>query len=383
MTVYADAGLGDDVEEIIASAKRLQSISSYTGQDILKASNRSDHEDRYLRPLDDLFEIFKKSDTLMFPYELSIVSAIDQGLLTPDEYGYRIDGYKLAISGPPEDESLYARDAIRFHMGGDNAIEHTLNNLFSDFAGVAKYFRWNNPTEILLYNVTKDQVAAFCDAEVGDYKLTGAFVEGLLRVANAFVGNKYEDLASMICVEWASIVSAGGDLAVFRELNEALSDSKNFVDAYPSVEFEYLDSEALKEVLNYSGLPAVLEDIASDAAESLKDEGFDDEDLWDAVLDIISRLILNEPSDADEGYWRAVLDAKLKVFQKDLGGGDMREVYNLVDIVRESKAAGAAVLEVGMSLGWDSALEFLLDPAKLLIEDRISVEDSFFYDEAY
>jgi hypothetical protein len=51
--------------------------------------------------------------------------------------------------------------------------------------------------------------------------------------------------------------------------------------------------------------------------------------------------------------------------------------------VRESKAAGAAVLEVGMSLGWDSALEFLLDPAKLLIEDRISVEDSFFYDEAY
>ena len=366
MNVYADGGLGDDVEEVLASAKRLQSIGH---RKVVNLENYPDEVE-----LHNLFEFFKDSDMLMFPYELSIGAALDEGLLIPDEYDrYRIDRYRLAISGPPENESLYTRDAIRFNLGGDKAIENTLSQVLPDFAGVAKYFRWDNPTEILLYNVTGDQVAAFCDAEVDAYKLTSAFAESLLRVAKTFVGDEHEDLATMICVEWVSTVSVG-DLAVFGELNEALSDSQNFVDAYPEVEFADLYIEALKEVLTYSGLPAVLEDIAFDAAESLRDEGFDDEDNEDVVLDIVSRLIL------PEGYWRSVLDEKLKSFQEDLGGGDMREVYNLVDIVGESKAAGAAVLEVGMS--WSSSLDFLLDPDKLLEEGGISVEDSFFYDEA-
>jgi hypothetical protein len=371
--VYADGSADDEdnLAYLIENAKDLQRISSF--------SEESEDFDDDVALLNRLFTTFKKSDMLMFPYTPEIGNAVDHGVVELNEDDrYRIDRYKLAIECPA---NSYPRDAIRFDLATTPELPN-LTQLLGRYADVGKYLKSGHTRtdEVVLLGVTKDQISALCDVDVDTQGLKTLFTDSLLRIAQSSHGDDLrDDTISMICVDW--ITAAGAENSnVFEDLNEILLEPSHYEESLSDygLEWDVLDHDTLSEIKS-DCMDSAFSDLAENISEDLKSSGIEyDNDEYLGDLESLVGYLLNTLL-FDYGYWDAVLAEKFKAFEDAFGGLPVREISDLSGIVRESRNEGAYVLEVGIS--WENTLNFLLDPSRLLLQGRLSVVDSYFYDE--
>ena len=142
-SVYADGNIeGDDSPSILKSAKDLQSVSSYL---TLRQQFGEDDVDDAERLLSQLFDEYRETEMLMFPYEPNIEAIVDYDFLSTDaDYGVRrVDRYTLYLE--PVKETDYPREALRFGLSiGDNL------SLPSFMVG--RYFKYNGSNETVFFN---------------------------------------------------------------------------------------------------------------------------------------------------------------------------------------------------------------------------------------
>ena len=365
--VYADGNIeDDDISSILKSAKDLQSVSSYLtlGQQF---GEEDIDGDEWL--LSSLFNQYRESEMLMFPYEPNIEAGIDHGFFTSVGKGYgnrRLDRYSLNLE--PVKETDHPREALRFGLSiGDNLK-------LPSFIKVGRYFKYNGDNETVIFNADDVTVSLLADVDIlSDSALEGKFKEILLDIAkHKSFGQVSQSIIEMILVEWLMAAGEGED-NVFDELTEILSAGEVFRD------FRKYHGEV---DISWSDVKDILEDdldtLILGVSDSLEDWDIDLQDdyyttLPELITDILDQLIF------EYGYLEAVLASKLRAVKEAYNDLPIRYISHLSTIVSESKSSGAYVLEVGMT--WGTDLNFLLNPKKLERQRRISVGDKHFYDE--
>jgi len=365
-----------DVRSVIKNARQMQRLGSLVGEE--EEIFDLDEEERCLA---EVFESLKSSDMLMFPYEPSMDLAIDHGVVRETDHGspmYRIDRQTLEIEQP---HNLYLRDRCVFNLSSSPEIPYEVRLREGEFAGVGRYVRSVGDDEIVLLNMTRDQLCAFLDEGPGDGRLRGEFANSLAKIAKTTRESIPEDvtLIQMICLDWIHNVDT--EDSFFEKLNELLANPEYFEEhVEDGNQWSELSDDLLKEVFENTYMDSEFTDLIRDTANTLDEEGFEIdsnsryESLSDLIKDIVCALIF------ENGYWFSVLEAKMRAFQEDR---DMRvrEINDLGEIIRDSRNSGANVLELDMSFG-GSKLNILLNPDQLLSQNRIELGDQVFYDEA-
>tara|TARA_B100001057_G_scaffold151602_1_gene151570 strand:+ start:822 stop:1943 length:1122 start_codon:yes stop_codon:yes gene_type:complete len=367
-SVYADGNIeGDDSPSILKSAKDLQSVSSYL---TLRQQFGEDDVDDAERLLSQLFDEYRETEMLMFPYEPNIEAIVDYDFLSTDaDYGVRrVDRYTLYLE--PVKETDYPREALRFGLSiGDNL------SLPSFMVG--RYFKYNGSNETVFFNTDNLTVSLLADVDIlSDSALENNFKKILLDIAkHESFGQVPQDIIQMILLEWMMTAGEGED-NVFGALTEIFSNGDAFRDAYREYTWEEegdISRSDVKEILEDD-----LDTLILGISDSFEDYDFDLQDDYYTTLPELIAAILDQLI-FEYGYLEAVVASKLQAVKEAYDDLPIRYISDLSTIVSESKSSGAYVLEVGMS--WGSTLNFLLNSKQLERQRRITVGDTHLYDE--
>lgn len=379
--VYADGGeeVSASVPLIIESARNLQRLGHFydppTFADYLSGEEWIEHDEILLI---ELFERYKKSDMLLFPYELDQAAVLENGLISiDDEYGIgSVDRYTLHLELKQDD---HPREALRFGLASKDQLAGLPRGM------IGRYFKQNNDMETVILGVDEFTVSLLAnDIDLfSDSALETKFKEALINIGkNKSLGQVSQELEAMIAVEW--IMTAGAEeWNVYDGLVDFFSNGVTFRNYW------FNDTREIysKQRISKSDVRDLLQEdddfdtLILEIFDSLEDSGFDLESEFSqaAIIELL-RAILNSIL-FEHGYLDAIAESKLRAVKEAYDDLPIRRIQTLDEIVSESKNAGAYVLEVGMS--WGKGIEFMLNPTSLEKQGLISVADQNLYFESY